>query len=42
MLFPLVARAGVLAEADSVLAAARAGRGALMMVTGERTWPMLR
>ncbi|HET9969174.1 MAG TPA: AAA family ATPase, partial [Streptosporangiaceae bacterium] len=35
MLFPLVARAGVLAEADAVLAAARAGRGALVTVTGE-------
>jgi len=33
--FPLVARAGVLAEVDAVLAAARAGRGALVMVTGE-------
>ena len=35
MLFPLVARAGVLAEVDSVLAGARAGRGALVTVTGE-------
>ena len=35
MMFPLVARAGVLAEADSVLASARDGRGALMVVTGE-------
>src|SRR6185437_11551796 len=35
VLFPLVARAGVLAEADAVLAAARAGRGALVTVTGE-------
>ncbi len=35
MLFPLVARVGVLAEADAVLAAARAGRGALVTVTGE-------
>ncbi|HEY2286490.1 MAG TPA: AAA family ATPase, partial [Streptosporangiaceae bacterium] len=35
MLFPLVARAEVLAEADSVLAAARSGRGALVTVTGE-------
>ena len=35
MLNPLVARAGVLAEVDSVLAAARAGRGALLTVTGE-------
>ena len=35
MLIPLVARAGVLAEVDSVLAAARAGRGALLTVTGE-------
>jgi hypothetical protein len=33
--FPLVARARVLAEADSVLASARAGRGALVTVTGE-------
>jgi len=32
---PLVARAGVLAEVDSVLTAARAGRGALLTVTGE-------
>jgi hypothetical protein len=32
---PLVARAGVLAEVDSVLAAARAGRGELLMITGE-------
>jgi AAA ATPase domain len=35
VLFPLVARAGVLAEVGSVLASARAGRGALVMVTGE-------
>jgi AAA ATPase domain len=35
VLFPLVARAEVLAEADSVLAAARSGRGALVTVTGE-------
>ncbi len=35
MLFPLVARAEVLAEADSVLAAARSGRGTLVTVTGE-------
>ena len=34
-LVPLVARAGVLAEVDSVLTAARAGRGALLTVTGE-------
>jgi hypothetical protein len=30
VLFPLVARAGVLAEVDMVLTAARAGRGALV------------
>ena len=35
MLYPLMARAGVLAEVDSVLAAARAGRGTLVTVTGE-------
>ncbi|HEX3310532.1 MAG TPA: AAA family ATPase, partial [Streptosporangiaceae bacterium] len=35
MLIPLVARAGVLAEAGSVLTAARAGRGALLTITGE-------
>ena len=35
MLYPLVARAGALAEVDSVLAAVRAGRGALVAVTGE-------
>jgi len=35
VLIPLVARAGVLAEAGSVLAAARAGRGALLTVAGE-------
>lgn len=35
MLVPFVARAGVLAEVDSVLTAARAGRGALLTVTGE-------
>ena len=35
MLYPLVARGGALAEVDSVLAAARAGRGALIAVTGE-------
>jgi predicted ATPase len=35
VLFPLVARAGVLAEVDSVLAGVRAGRGALVTVTGE-------
>ena len=35
VLIPLVARAGVLAEVGSVLAAARAGRGALLTVTGE-------
>jgi MoxR-like ATPase len=34
-LVPLVARAGVLAEVDSALAAARAGRGTLLTVTGE-------
>jgi predicted ATPase len=34
-LLPLVARAGALAEVDSVLAAARTGRGALVAVTGE-------
>jgi hypothetical protein len=33
--FPLVARAGALAEIDAVLTAARAGRGALVTVTGE-------
>ncbi|HMH35455.1 MAG TPA: AAA family ATPase, partial [Streptosporangiaceae bacterium] len=32
---PFVARAGVLAEVGSVLTAARAGRGALLTVTGE-------
>jgi AAA ATPase domain len=35
VLYPLVARAGALAEVDSVLDAARAGRGALVTVTGE-------
>jgi hypothetical protein len=35
VLIPLVARAGVLAEVGSVLAAARAGRGALLTITGE-------
>ncbi len=35
VLFPLVARAGALAEVDAVLTAARAGRGALVTVTGE-------
>ncbi len=35
MLIPLVARAGVLAEVDSALAATRAGRGTLLTVTGE-------
>jgi hypothetical protein len=35
VLIPLVARAGVLAEVGSVLAAARAGRGALLTVIGE-------
>ena len=35
MLIPLVARARVLAEVDSVLTAARAGRGELLMITGE-------
>ena len=35
MLIPLVARAGVLAEVGSALTAARAGRGALLTVTGE-------
>ena len=35
MLVPFVARAGVLAEVDSALAAARAGRGTLLTVTGE-------
>ena len=35
VLIPLVARAGVLAEVGSVLTAARAGRGALLTVTGE-------
>ena len=34
-LVPLVARAGMLAEVDSALAAARAGRGTLLTVTGE-------
>jgi MoxR-like ATPase len=32
---PLVARTGVLAEVGSALAAARAGRGTLLTVTGE-------
>ena len=35
VLYPLVARAGALAEVDSVLAAARAGRGSLVALTGE-------
>ena len=35
MLYPLVARVRALAEVDSVLAGARAGRGALVVVTGE-------
>jgi hypothetical protein len=35
VLYPLVARGGALAEVDSVLAAARAGRGALVAVAGE-------
>ena len=35
VLIPLVARAGVLAEVDAALTAARTGRGALMTVTGE-------
>jgi hypothetical protein len=35
VLYPLMARAGALAEVDSVLAAARAGRGTLVAVTGE-------
>jgi predicted ATPase len=35
VLIPLVARAGVLAEVDSALTAARAGRGTLLAVTGE-------
>ena len=35
VLIPLVARAGVLAEVGSMLTAARAGRGALLTVTGE-------
>jgi len=35
VLIPLVARAGVLAEVDSALIAARTGRGALLTVTGE-------
>jgi tetratricopeptide (TPR) repeat protein len=35
VLIPLVARAGVLAEAGSVLTAARGGRGALLTITGE-------
>jgi hypothetical protein len=35
VLVPLVARAAVLAGVDSALAAARAGRGALLTVTGE-------
>ena len=35
VLIPLVARAGVLAEAGSALTAARAGRGALLTITGE-------
>src|ERR1700748_3917342 len=34
-LIPRVARAGVLAEAGAVLTAARAGRGALLTVTGD-------
>jgi len=35
VLVPLVARAGVLAEVDSALIAARAGRGTLLTVAGE-------
>jgi len=35
VLIPLVARAGVLAEVDSALTAARAGRGTLLTITGE-------
>ena len=35
VLYPLVARAGALAEVDSVLAAARGGRGSLVALTGE-------
>jgi len=35
VLVPLVARAGVLAEVDSALTAARAGRGTLLTVAGE-------
>jgi hypothetical protein len=35
VLIPFVAHAGVLAEVDSALTAVRAGRGALLMVTGE-------
>ena len=34
MLIPLVARAGVLAEVDSALTAARAGRGTLLTLGG--------
>jgi hypothetical protein len=34
MLIPFVARAGVLADLDSALTAVRAGRGALLMITG--------
>ncbi|MBO0774278.1 MAG: AAA family ATPase, partial [Actinobacteria bacterium] len=34
-LFPLVARAGALADIDAALAAARASRGSLVLVTGE-------
>ena len=35
MLIPFVARTGILAELDSALTAVRAGRGALLMITGE-------
>ncbi|HZC41597.1 MAG TPA: AAA family ATPase, partial [Streptosporangiaceae bacterium] len=34
-LFPLVARAGALADIDAALAAARASRGSLLLLTGE-------
>jgi MoxR-like ATPase len=35
VLIPFVARAGVLAEVDSALTTVRAGRGELLMITGE-------
>jgi predicted ATPase len=35
VLIPLEARAGVLAEVDAALTAARTGRGTLLTVTGE-------